>query len=278
MRQTITSQHNPLIKYLHTLYRHDVRKREQKILVEGLRAFISAVEYSVPFETALYAPERLRSDAAIAALEKAQQTGAEVVTAAPDVLDALSSRETSQGIIAVAKRPRHTLEDIEFDSESLFLVMYEPQDPSNIGAMLRSADGAGIKTAIIVGKTPADLFDPKSIRASLGTCFSLKTVESKDTESVIQFLQRHGVSVIGSSDKAASFIWHIHLADPIAILVGNERAGAPEELLRMCDVTAKLPMLGAADSLNVAAAATALLYEAVRQRKSTPQHSPRVMD
>ncbi len=266
MRQIITSQHNPHIKYIHTLYRNDIRKKEQKILIEGLRAFISAVEYSVPFETALYAPERLRSDAALAALEQAEQNGATVVTTAADILDSLSSRETSQGIIAVAKRPKHHLEHIVFSAESLFLLMYEPQDPSNIGAMLRSADGAGIKTAFVLGKTPADLYDPKSIRASLGTCFSIKTIESKDAAQVISFLQDHDVAVIGSTDKAADFIWNMQLTQPSAILMGNERTGAPEDLLGLCSATAKLPMLGSADSLNVAAAATAMLYEAVRQR------------
>lgn len=264
----ITSLRNPLVKRVRALSRRDAREAEDVVVIEGLRAIIEAVRVGVSITTMLYAPERLRSAVAVATLDDARGQGAQVVSASAAVLDALSEREASQGIIAIAQRPHATSAALPTTGTPLIIALFEPQDPGNVGTIARTADGAGAAALVTFGAHGVDPFDPKAIRASMGAIFALPVVELGATVSALATLRSRGLRLVGTSDKGTTDLWNVPLTGPVALLMGNERAGLDAPSLAACDAVTRIPLAGHADSLNVAAAAAIFLFEAVRQRSS----------
>ncbi|MBA3824337.1 MAG: RNA methyltransferase [Ktedonobacterales bacterium] len=263
----ISSTRNPLVKRIRGLRHREARASEGVVLVEGLRAIIEAVQVGVKIETLLYAPERLRSDLAKATVEQARKRGAQLVLATPEVLDDLSDRDVSQGIFAIAPRPQHIWEEVPLHVAPFVLGIYEPQDPGNVGTITRTSDGAGAAAVITFGAQGADPFDPKAIRASMGSIFSVPVVELGKTELALRALRDRKLRLVGASDKGIIDLWDAPLLEPTVILLGNERAGLPPNVLERCDSVVRIPLAGHADSLNVAAAAAIFAFEAVRQRR-----------
>ncbi len=262
----ITSTRNPLVKRVRALSRRDAREAEDVVVVEGLRAIVEAVRAGAGVETILYAPDRLRSPLARETLARTQEQGAQLVQAGAAVLDALSERDASQGAVAVVRRPHATVADIPMTGTPLVIALCEPQDPGNAGTIMRAADGAGAAAVAIAGKRGVDPFDPKAIRASMGSIFAVPIIQLGEPMEALTQLRSRGLLLAGTSDKGAVDLWDAPLAGPVAILMGNERAGLSADVLAACDVVARIPLTGRADSLNVATAAAIFLFEAVRQR------------
>jgi TrmH family RNA methyltransferase len=262
----ISSHRNPLIRRIRGLARRDSREAEGVILVEGLRAVISAIEGNHPIETIVYAPDRLRSPLAQSTLTQAEKQGAKLITTSAEILDALSERDASQGAIAIMPRPQATLANIPQKGTPLLVVLYEPQDPGNVGTIARTSDSAGATALVVFGSRGVDVFDPRAIRASMGSLFSLPVIEAGNSPNILTSIQKQGIKLVATSDKGDSNIWDIPLRLPTAIIMGNERAGLPAEILSACDYIARIPLIGKADSLNVASAAAIFIFEAVRQR------------
>ncbi len=265
----IASRHNPLVKRVRGLARRAARMAEGVILIEGLRAIIEAVWSGVAIETMLYAPDRLRSDLARATVSQAREAGARVVLVEAALLDEIADRDASQGLIAVAARPAAAIAAVPTTGAPLVIALFEPQDPGNVGAIARTADGAGAAALVTCGARGVDVFDPKAVRASMGSLFALPVIELGDMIDAIASLRGRGLAVVGAAGSGKVDLWHAPLAGPVAIVMGNERAGLPPEALAACDVVARIPMAGRADSLNVAAAAAIFAFEAVRQHATT---------
>jgi TrmH family RNA methyltransferase len=267
MTDLISSKQNPLVKRIRALAHREARLAEGAIVIEGLRAIIEAVQSGMEIETLLVADERVRSPLAHRTIADAEGRGTQIAHATPEVLDALSERDASQGIIAIARRPQADIAAIPATGAPLVVALHEPQDPGNIGTIARTADGAGAVALVTFGAKSADPFDPKAIRASMGSIFALPVIELGATSAALAALQSRGVRLVGAAGAGAVELWVAPLAGATAILLGNERAGLPPEALAACDAVARIPMAGRADSLNVAAAAAILLFEAVRQRR-----------
>jgi TrmH family RNA methyltransferase len=267
-QETITSKHNPLIKRVRALAHRDARMAEGMIVVEGLRAIIEAVRVGLAVETLLVASERLRSTLARQTVADVRQRGAQVVEVSAEVLDSCSERAASQGIIAIFARPQATLSVVAHTVNPLLVALFEPQDPGNIGTIARTADGAGATALVIFGQHSADPFDPKAIRASMGSLFSLPVIELGAAPEALTVLRQRALRLIGTAGGQGTVdLWAAPLRGDVAILLGNERTGLPPAVLQGCDAVASIPLLGHADSLNVAAAAAIFIYEAVRQRQ-----------
>lgn len=237
------------------------------VVVEGLRAIIAAVEARARVEVLLVAPERLRSELARQTIATARERGAQYATATPDVLDSLSERVTSQGIMAIVTRPHATLAASVRQPNPLVLALFEPQDPGNVGTIIRTADGAGAAAVVLFGRTATDPFDPKAIRASMGSVFAVPIVELGAVPQALAALQARRLRLVGTSGEVGTVdLWEADLRGPVALVMGNERAGLPPEVLAVCHTVARIPMRGRADSLNLASAAAIFTYEAVRQR------------
>ncbi len=197
-------------------------------------------------------------------LEGIVRNGAEVIEVSPAVFARLAFGQRAEGIVAVAAVPPHRLEDLRLPENPLVAVLEGVEKPGNIGAVLRSADAAGV-SALVLAAPRTDLFNPNAIRASLGTIFSLP-VAVAGAEEGFAWLRIHQLQIVAARVEGSTAYTEIDYRRPTAIVFGSEVAGLTP-LWAGDDVRAvHLPMLGAADSLNVSAAAAVLFYEAWRQR------------
>jgi TrmH family RNA methyltransferase len=149
---------------------------------------------------------------------------------------------------------------------ALILFCIEVQDPGNLGTIIRTADAAGA-TGVILSRGTVDLFNSKVVRASMGSIFHLPIVRIKELVETLDKLKKNQLRIVAADHRASQDYHQADLSGPAAILVGNEGAGLPNEVLRLADETVKIPMPGQAESLNVGVASGIILYEALRQRQ-----------
>jgi TrmH family RNA methyltransferase len=241
------------------------RLRTGLMAIEGIREISRAAGAGISFREAYHCPEIASGADAKKLLAALESAGAELVELSAAVWDKLAYREGAGGIVAVAERGDHPLESLVLGEDPLFIVVDRLEKPGNLGAIFRSADGAGAD-AVIVSDPSAELSNPNVIRASLGTVFTVPSAVAP-ADAVIGFLRERGVSIVATTPAAHVEYSDADLASPCAVVVGSEDRGLGDEWLNAADVKVTIPMRGAADSLNASAAAAILLYEALRQRK-----------
>ncbi len=204
-----------------------------------------------------------------------------VTAVADDLFEKLSDTKTPQGILAVVKTPSYDHGMLDAGGKSLhntntsagvspeaplYLLLDDIQDPGNMGTILRSAEGAGV-TAVIYGHTCADVFQPKTVRSSMGSIFRVPVIKSRDMMRTVEELKKNGIRIFASELQGSVGLYESDLKGPCGILVGNEGKGLPRPLIDLCDGRLMIPMEGQVESLNAAMAATLIIYEAWRQRR-----------
>ena len=266
MTAQITSVKNPLVKRIRSLAQRKYRERERLFFIEGIRAVEEAVVTDAVIDHIVYAPERLRSTMAIEIIRKLESKGVQVTSLSEDVFDAISEREEGQGIGALVRIHPMMLDDLTIGSDALVMALVEPRDPGNLGSIVRTAEGAGASAVIIVGRG-ADLYDPKSVRASMGALFALPVVGVDEFETFMVWAKGQGLEVVATSAHAERPYFDLDLTNPLALVLGPERGGLEESVIRGCSAVVAIPMRGSSSSLNLSAAAAVLIYEALRQRE-----------
>lgn len=264
----ITSLRNPKVKRLRSLQLRKYRHREGVFLVEGIRLVGEALDCNAPVETLVYAPELLVSQRAQALVARVPPARRLAVSA--EVFGALSERNQPQGIAAVVRIEEPDLSAIPVSNQMWVLVLYQLRDPGNLGAIIRTADAADA-TGVVIVEPAVDLYDPQTVRATMGSLFALPIVRVADAAALSRWYEQvrgAGVplQVVGSSAHGRVDHYDADYAGPLALLIGSERHGLPAEIRAGIDVLVRLPMAGRATSLNASAAAAALAYEVVRQR------------
>jgi TrmH family RNA methyltransferase len=269
----ITSTANPRIKATAAL--RDRRERESSglTLVDGAREIRRALAAHVEFVDLFACVDLIRSEDAAAALDEAKAAGQPVTAVSRTVLEKLAFGDRSDGLVAVIRPPETTLEGLPLPAVPLIVVVESVEKPGNLGAILRSADGAGAD-ALIAADPRTDVFNPNAIRASLGTIFSVP-IAIATTAETIAWLGAAGITVVVARVDGAVAYTAADLRGPVALVLGSEAHGVADAWSDPAMTAVSLPMLGIADSLNVSAAAAILLYEARRQRTSS-QASRRV--
>jgi len=182
----------------------------------------------------------------------------------PAVFEKLAFGDRAEGVLAVARTPHRTLADLELPDRPLIAVLEGVEKPGNIGAILRSADAAGVSAVIIAG-SDADLYNPNTVRASLGTIFTVP-VCAADPATIRNWLNARRISIFAARVDAKESYTAADFRGPTAIVLGSEADGLSATWTAPKISPIRLPMRGAADSLNVSATAAVLFYEAVRQR------------
>ncbi|HUI90520.1 MAG TPA: RNA methyltransferase [Anaerolineales bacterium] len=253
----ITSLQNPQIKHIVKL-RDDKRQRQrdQLMLVEGWDEINLALASGSQPRTLLTAP-----DLAVGRLEN---TSAETVLVSRAVFDKISYRENPDGWLGVFPTPRFSLEDLKFDHSPLLIVAESIEKPGNLGAILRTADAAGVD-ALLLCDPRVDLYNPNVVRASRGASFAVPSVEVSN-EAALAFLRKRGIKIVAATPQAQADYTHQDLLGPLAVAVGTEDTGLTDFWLKQSDVEVKIPMAGKVNSLNVSIATALIIYEAVRQR------------
>ena len=183
----------------------------------------------------------------------------------PAVLAKVAFGDRSDGVVAVVEAPVTALEDIELAADGLVVVVEGVEKPGNLGAILRSADGAGA-TALIAAEPGTDLFNPNAIRASLGTIFAIPVVSAGSAETLAWLIER-GVRPFATVVDATTAYTDADLTGAVAVVLGSEAGGLGPTWDDPAVLAISIPMAGIADSLNVSVAAAIVLYEAVRQRR-----------
>ncbi len=260
----ITSVHNPRVKRAIRLRDHRQRRKEQLLLIDGVRELSRAVLAGVELREVFVCPELCRDEEARRLLEILPGSGADRLDVNEEIFARLAYGQRAEGVVGVAAMGQRRLEDLVLPSNPLVAVLEGVEKPGNVGAVLRSADGAGL-SALVVADPRTDLFNPNTIRASLGTVFSLGVAAAAPGD-VLAWLRSHGLQIVAARVEGAGSYTAVDYRPPTAIVLGSEAEGL-SGLWSGDDVrSVRLPMLGVADSLNVSAAAAVLFYEALRQR------------
>ena len=263
MHLEITSTANARVKQLVALRRRRLRGRSDTTLVEGFEELSLAVRAGVRPLTLYYCPALVRP-AELALVEQVADAGAEIVRLSRTVFDRVAYRESPDGWLAVVPAVPDDLAALDPGPRPLLLVCEGVEKPGNLGAMLRTADAAGVAAVIAAGPV-TDWGNPNLIRASKGTVFSVP-VASAGVDEVLAWLAGAAVTVVATTPDTPALLSDIDLTGPVAIAVGTEKYGLSDQFLAAATVRARIPMFGRADSLNVATAAAIATYEAVRQR------------
>ena len=249
------------------------RQRAREFIVQGVRPITLAVEHGWPLDAMIYDISRPLSRWAEDMLAAAAAAGAQRVAMAPDLLRELGEKDDgAPEMVAVASIPPDDLSRIpgsrsgRLDAGLLAVTLDRPSSPGNIGTVIRSADAFGAHGLILTGHA-ADPYDPKSVRASTGSLFAVPVVRVPRHAEVIGWARSRFATVIGTDEKGEHDIAGIDLTGPAVVIIGNETTGLSEAWRQACDVMARIPITGAASSLNAASAATVVLYEAARQRQ-----------
>lgn len=260
----IASAANPRIRAAAGLRERRARDDAGLTIVDGGREVRRAVEAGVAVGEAFVCEALVRSEDARAAVRALATAGARIWTTSETAFAKVAFGERAEGVVAVVRIPSTRLDALRISEEPLIVVLEAVEKPGNLGAVLRSADGAGAD-GLILADPRTDPFNPNAIRASAGTAFTVP-IATGSTAEVRDWLRGHAVRVVAARVDAATDVWNADLRGPLAIALGSETDGL-SAAWSANDVTAvRLPMLGVADSLNVSVAAAVLLYEARRQR------------
>lgn len=264
---SITSLTNFRVKELVALRRRRQREAAELIVIEGYEELTLALDAGVAPLAVYYCPDLMHEPHEMALLGRAVAVGADAYETSRPVFEKAAYRESPDGWIATAAAPRTDLDRLDLTGTPMLLVCEGVEKPGNLGAMLRTADAAGV-AGVIAADPVTDWGNPNVIRASKGTVFSVP-VASGGPSDVLDRLHDHGIRVVSLTPATDRLIAHSDLTGPVAIAVGSEKYGLSDEWLARSDETVKIPMFGRADSLNVATSAAIALYEAVRQRTTS---------
>ena len=194
---------------------------------------------------------------------KLKETGFEVVS--DEVLAKMSDTKTPQGVLCLVKWPEYSLDDLLLRKNGVFVVLEDLQDPGNLGTIIRTGEGAGIAGVIMSGNT-VDIFNPKTIRATMGSIYRVPFVYVQDMAEAIKRLKKADIAVYAAHLKGEQYYDAFDYTKGSAFLIGNEGNGLKEETALLADAYVKIPMAGQVESLNAAIATTLFMYEAARQR------------
>ena len=279
--EIITSTQNPKVKHVLTLQQKSAERRKSGLfVVEGRRELMHCIEAGFTVETVYVCPTVCVGTEPMPSLP----LGVRMFEVSSEVYDKMAYRGSTEGVVAVVRARKLTLEElIKDDSQStthnsnptpqtsnlnphppLLVVVEHVEKPGNLGAVLRSADAAGAD-GVVVCDPLTDLYNPNLIRASVGAIFSVPCVACS-SEECIEFLKRKGIQILTAQLQDSSLYYDTDMQRPTAIVMGTEATGLTPQWREAADAHIRIPMLGRVDSLNVSVSAAILLFEAVRQR------------
>lgn len=261
----ITSYSNAKVKQI-IQWQNKARERRDAgiFLTEGFKLFAEAPRESIQ-QVYLTEEARERICRSPETRHKLEDVGYETVS--KEVFARMSDTRTPQGVLCVVRRPGYSLEQLLKAELPLLMVLEDLQDPGNLGTIIRTGEAAGV-TGVIMSAGTVDLFNPKTIRATMGSVFRVPFLYVDDLPRTVERLCQGGISVYAAHLKGKVYYDNFSFIEPTAFLVGNEGNGLTGETAARADQYLKIPMEGRIESLNAAVAASLLMYEAHRQRRN----------
>jgi RNA methyltransferase, TrmH family len=263
MPDLISSAANPLVKRVRLLEDRRHRRREVAFVVRGVQPVWQAVEAGADIEVLITAPELLREPAATMVAEQ-EARGTRVARLSAELFGRIADRDDPAGLAAIVRQRPALLDELPVTPGSVLVALLEVGNPGNLGTIIRTADAAGAAGVVLIGPS-TDPYDPAAVKASMGALFSVPIATAESADEFLDWCEERGVSVAVTSGKGSGTLWDTVLPSPLAVLLGSEGAGLPDDVLAAGDLRLRIPMTGTAESLNLAVAAGILLYEAWRQ-------------
>jgi RNA methyltransferase, TrmH family len=265
MAELITSAANPLVKRIRLLADRKHRRRESAFVVQGVQPVWQAVEAGAEIETLVLAPGLLRHPGATAMVAAQEAAGLPVARLSDELFARLAGRDGPAGLAAIVHSAERDLAGLPAGDRSVYVALHEAGNPGNLGTIIRTASAAGAAGVILIGPS-ADPYDPAAVKASMGALFTVPVAIAASAGEFLRWAADRGITVAATSARAAVSCWDADLDPPVALLLGSEGSGLPEDLLAAADLRVAIPMTGTAESLNLAVAAGLLLYEVPRRR------------
>lgn len=266
MQQHISSTANPAIKNLKLLMENNRKRRAQQlVIVEGAKETTAALSTGYKLKECYVCPDLLKDTTLETILGDKAHGDASCYTITPKVYESLAYRESRDGIVAVFEAKSHALSDLQLPENPLILVLEAVEKPGNLGAVLRTADAAGV-SAVIVCDPLADVYNPNVIRSGVGCVFYMPVAIATAAEA-IAWLQEQRIRILATALPATQDYTGFDYTEAIAIVMGSEAHGLTPVWFEQSDALIKIPMLGRTDSLNVSTSAAIVAFEAVRQRR-----------
>jgi RNA methyltransferase, TrmH family len=255
----ITSSQNPYIKSL-VLLQEKAKARNQSgtFLIEGKREIALALKGNFKIETILFVSDLISEQ------QLKEYPNTNLIEISKEVYQKLAYRDTTEGILAVAKTKSNTISDLKLSSKPLILIAEAPEKPGNIGAILRTADAANLD-AVIIANPKSDMYNPNIVRSSVGCLFTTQ-IATGTTQQIIAFLKEKKINIFAATLQNATSYHTQDYTQPTALVVGTEATGLSEEWRKAATQNIIIPMQGEIDSMNVSVAAAILIFEAKRQR------------
>jgi TrmH family RNA methyltransferase len=257
----IISASNPAVKEALKVKERKADRRND-FFVEGQHILEMALESGVEINR-VFVTRSFRSKNE-GLLKRIAEKGCELIETTEHILSILSDTETPPGLAAVVSYRRYDLADLSLRDNPMILICDGIRDPGNLGTIIRTSDAAGADAVILLPGT-CDVLSPKVVRASAGSIFNIPVL-SGGGEAVIKQLREKSIAIVISDARASKSIYEADLRKPTAFVLGNEAKGVSKGLRVKGDLLLNIPIIGAAESLNVAVSAAVFLYEAIRQR------------
>ena len=260
--ELISSRNNPKIKQVRLLKERKARQVSGLAVVEGIfpvgEAIAAAQERRVRIESIFYAPHLLRSVFASGLVEGQASQGVACFATSEEVFTSIAEKDNPQGVLALVRPAVYSLDELNPQTASWCVALVSPQDPGNVGTVLRTLDAVGASCLILL-ENSLDPYQPGVVRASMGLVF-WKPVVSASFAEFISWAHGHAYRLYGTSARGQEDYRRVAYRKPCVLLLGSEREGLTPEQRAACDVTVSMPMGGRATSLNLAVAAGVMLY------------------
>jgi RNA methyltransferase, TrmH family len=259
--ERISSRQNPIVKRFKAL----ASTANEYVLLDGSHLLEEALASGLAVDVVAMRDADDHGPFGVLA-RRAAASGARVLEVTASVLNAISPVRNPSGVVAIARRREMSLEAALDSPPQLVLMLADIQDPGNVGAIVRVADGCGA-TGLVVGERSADPFGWKALRGSMGSAFRLPISARQPIEHALRSARTRGIHTLAAVPRGGIPLPRCNLRQPIAAIFGGEGAGVPESLRGLADGQVSIPMRPPVESLNVATAAALILYEAMRQRE-----------
>jgi len=264
--EKVTKRDNRFQRLQVIITNREKRGRYGEFLVEGFNSLKRIIEFNWTIRFWVYSSERGLSTFAADLIDSRPEVPALDLT--PELLAELSEKELASEIMAVVEIPDDSTNRIRKGTNPLYVVFDRPQNPGNLGTNIRTCDAFGVDTAFVIGHS-VDVFDPETVRASVGSLFAIPVLRRPAWVDVLDDLKatfNGNIQVVGTTANGTTLIQQCDFTKPTVLLIGNEKTGLSKALVEAADPLITIPQSGSATSLNVSCATSILLYEVQRQR------------
>ncbi len=273
MATLLTSLHNARIKNILKLNNRRQRDAQKRTVVEGIREIERALQCGIVPQEAYVCPDLITTNEAKAVWQQLQTLAGDgqlaLFTITTELFAKVAYRGQSGGILLIIPYLDHALSGLSLSASPLLLVIDGGEKPGNLGAILRTADAAGVDAVIVTSQASSgtDIHNPNVVRASLGALFSLPVVEVEQA-ALLTWLRHKQIQIAALTPDGERPYTETNLQGPLALVMGSEAFGVNPEWLAAADIRLKIPMFGLVDSLNLSVATAVVVFEAIRQRKA----------